>query len=76
MDEHFRKWMTTRYGDGFTSLPAFEIGNGSKFMNGFEHNKKLFGTGKPFEEIDIQLSLADEDDSYYDPDWGSLTLTQ
>ncbi|KAK6329778.1 hypothetical protein TWF730_006077 [Orbilia blumenaviensis] len=75
VDRNLRKWMSRRYGESFDSLPEEFKGPGSEFMQGFEWNKRKFGTPDDFDDMILGMDDVDPDDEYYDESWEKLAIT-
>ncbi|KAK6524506.1 hypothetical protein TWF281_011413 [Arthrobotrys megalospora] len=64
VDLQLRNWMVKRYGDGYARINEKHKGPGSEFMNAFERNKMIFGTGRQL--IPMSLPMDHDNDEYYD----------
>lgn len=78
IDREFVKWMTAKFGHGYTSLLPMDRGPASDLMKQFENHKKNFGKEipEPYEAYEIyKVGMSGVKESInYDEDDGTIKL--
>lgn len=76
VDREFHKLLSRRFGSAFDSLSQDQIGQGSKLMQDFDWNKRIFGNENAALR-DLRLFLRNTPDSvHYDSSEGGIILTE
>lgn len=76
IDRNIHKLLSDRFGSAFDTLGQNQIGQGSKLMEDFDWNKRIFGNENATLK-DLRLFLRSTPDSaHYDSTEGGIILTE